>query len=56
MKPDMTARAVTQRLRRTAELRRLCLALRRRPGLRVKESQGTYCTPKKSTQDLTDPV
>lgn len=31
MKPDMSPRAVTARLVRTAQLRRLCLGLRRRP-------------------------
>jgi hypothetical protein len=32
MKADMSPRAVTVRLLRTAQLRRLCLALRRAPG------------------------
>jgi hypothetical protein len=30
-RPDMSPRAVTTRLRRTEQLRRLCLALARRP-------------------------
>lgn len=31
MKTDMSSKAVTERLKKTSELRRLCLALRTRP-------------------------
>ncbi len=42
MKPAMSRKAVTQRLRRTAELRQVCLALHRKPAPKVQEKPSKY--------------
>lgn len=39
MKVEMSSKAVTVRLRRVSQLRRLCLSLGRAGGTRVKESE-----------------
>lgn len=40
MKTDMSPRAITDRLRRTSELRRLCLALGKAKRIKAEEASG----------------